>query len=131
MEKRIIVAILMFVYSTASFSQDHNRERIKGLVVFDHNDKEGLAMVTEKDTVTVLFKVVFRERPNQSFPPRGIYQVSYSRNHVQFDDVNRSVTYAFVVGNIAIHKSHKEQFYLCRVKSLAKINPASYPWVEK
>lgn len=130
MAKHVVVAILMLVCSTASFSQDRNRERIKGLVAFDHNDKEGLAMVTEKDTITVLFKVVFRERLKQSFLPRGVYQVSYNRNLVQFDDINKSATYAFVVGNTAIHKAHKRQFHLCRVKSLTKINPANYPWVE-
>ena len=130
MTKCIVAVILIIVYSTASFAQERNRGRIKGMVAFDHDDKEGVMMVTEKDTITVLFKVMFRESPNQPFPPKGIYQVSYSPNVVQFDDVNSSATYAFVVGNTAIRKSQRKQFHLYRVKSIAKINPANYPWVE-
>lgn len=120
----------MIVCLTASFSQERIRERIKGIVAFDHNDNEGLAMVTEKDTITVLFKIVFKTSPSQPFPPKGVYQISYSPSFVQFDDVNSPIVYAFVVGNTTIRRPQKKHFYLHRVKSLEKINPANYPWIE-
>lgn len=130
MAKRIVTVILMLVCSATLVAQESSRGKIKGLVVFEYNDKEGLAMVTEKDTITVLFKVVFSKPLNKPFPPKGLYQVSYTPNVARFDDVNRSVSYTFVVGNPSVYKSAKKQFHVYQVKSLEKINPIAYPWVE-
>jgi hypothetical protein len=100
--KWIYLIIIASFCSTLSWSQGMALKTIKGKVTFDKDSTDWIATIIEKDTVSVLFKMMFDKLLNQQLPPNGYYQISYGADIIQFKSINKPESYSFYTDHMPI-----------------------------
>ncbi len=121
--KWIYLIIITSLCSTLGWSQGMALKTIKGKVAFEKDSTDWIATIIEKDTVSVLFKMMFDKLLNQQLPPNGYYQISYRADIIRFNRVNKSESYSFYTDQMptsAVRSGERRW----PIIGLAKMNPA-------
>lgn len=107
-------------------AQQLSLKTINGKVSFNQDNTDWIATIIEKDTVSVLFKMMFDKVPTQKLPPNGVYQIVYSSNVIEFTNKRDKRSYAFGTDN-GTPISDKKGLQSWPIIGLARMNPVCFP----
>ena len=124
--KWIGILLIIGLSSVTSQAQLATKKIITGKVAFDQDSTDWIAMVSEKDTVSVLFSMMFDKQPTQPLPPDGYYQISYGADNIQFRSTKKERSYSFYTNELPIKPARKgvQQWAII---GLSKMNPVCFP----
>jgi hypothetical protein len=121
--KWLILTTFILLNSKLSLAQQP--QILRGKVSIDRDSTDWVATVIEKDTVSVLFRMQFESIAPEALPQNGVYQIVYSPNAIEFNDVKKKKSYAFALSNSTISPKKGLQFW--PVIGIGKMNPVCLP----
>jgi hypothetical protein len=124
--KWVYLTLIALLGSTSSWSQAITTKTIKGNVTFDQDPTDWVAAVMQKDTVSVLFKMMFEQPLKQPLPPNGYYEINYGADLIQFTRINKPETYSFYTNHLAVTEPKKGE-RRWPIIGLARMNPVCFP----
>ena len=119
---------ILIVYASNLPAQKIASGNVEGFVQFAKDSTYWVAVVSQKGVVSDVFKVGFEATPNYLLLLNGSYRIKFKPNLVQFKTINGKRNYVFRTNQIAVEA--KKGLTQWKAKSLARINPIAYPWVE-
>lgn len=119
------LVLTMFILLNSNFSLAQQPQVLGGKVSFDRDSTDWVATVIEKDTVSVLFKMQFETIAPEALPQNGVYQIIYSPNAIEFNDVKKKKSYAFTLSSSTI--APKKGLQLWSVVGIGRMNPVCFP----
>jgi len=117
--------LTLFILLNSKFLLAQQPQILGGKVSFDRDSTNWIATVIEKDTVSVLFKMQFKTIAPETLPQNGVYQIIYSSNTIEFNDIKRKKSYAFALSNSTIVQ--KKGLQLWSVVGIGKMNSFCFP----
>lgn len=119
------ITLICFIAFYSELVTAQVSQTLKGKVSFDRDNTEWIATVVERDTVSVLFKMQFKEASPDILPPNGVYQIVYSPSLIEFNNIKQKKSYTFSFDNLAI--TGRKNIKHWSVIGIGRMNPVCFP----
>lgn len=105
----LVITVIVFLCQSVCISQTLINKSLIGQVVFQKDNQDWIATVSQKNSIIVTFKMMFEVLPKDNLPPSSRYLVSYRSNYIEFLNLKTRQKFVFKLDDGAVPKADENK----------------------